>query len=311
MNLRKLAENVANSAIQSNLGAVQPTAPVSAPPGKAYVASDAWKRKNLTHALPAAEKQKIYAKTMSDLQAGMPKRMAQPKTPSDVLARDSKALARGLWSALKVTSMRTGESLVDLVTGIPAIGDRVVFGSMLGIDNGRGLIGGRLDRFHRYVDENVHDVRQAAEDAEWADGSDRTQVGKLNRFIRGAGADTVGSFLGFGGLGSLVARGRDRLIGTALGSGFALYGALDGEGGLRQLRDREEASRLIGPGARGFINPVSTKANQSSAYTPDEYRRYHIPESSLPSMWSERVNIPYSWLHDRGGAPLQFREYGT
>ena len=317
MNLEELAHNVAVAFLEKTAAAtaVAPAAPAAPAPAVASQPSSdprkEWVRRNLTHLLPAEEKAKIYAEDAKRFAPNTPARRKKPKTTKEKFIRNARSLGRGLRDAGKITLARTGESLVDLAAWLPELGDRLVFGNMLGVDNGRGLIGGKMARFHRYVDGKVDSMRHQAENAEYYDRSDATGIGRFNRFMRGSGADALGSFIGFGGLQGMASRGIGRIIGPTLGAGFSLHGTFDRNGRLRQLREREEAARMIGPHGRRYIDVTSTKANQEDAYTPEEYMRYHIPEDNLPASWSGRVHIPYSWLHTSGGAPIQFREYGT
>lgn len=237
-----------------------------------------------------------------------PLRKPRARTIGEKASRTGKAFLNNLAAAGAITGLRAGEDAVRFATFVPELADKFILGGALGIGRGNGLFGSHLGRFHRYIDKKVHGLRQAAEDYEYRNRIDSG----LNRFLRGAAADTAGAFIGFGGLGGLTSKS---LLAPALAGGFASWDSLS-DGQKRQLREREETMRkLRRHGFDKHMDPTSTAYNQENSPTPEEYRRYNAPRD-LPPAWGGKIRIPTAWrtpssLFSGSGAPLVFRPYGT
>lgn len=222
---------------------------------------------------------------------------------------------RGLASALGVTGVRALQGGTQVITGIPGLADKLIFGSLMGIDEGRGLLGRRLGKMNRAFDSKVHSLRK------WVDDYDYKYRlnNKLNRLLNGAVADTAGSFIGWGGLTGAL--GLKALNGTVpsktsrlLGLGGGTFGAVTSllGGPDKELRDREAMIRKLRPRARIYVDPTSTPTNQANAPTLEEYRRYHTPQiPDLPTSVTGYINVPRNWWYTSSGAPIQTRDFGT
>lgn len=212
------------------------------------------------------------------------------------------SLGRGVLSAAGAAGLRAGQGLFELGTWIPSAADKLLFGTLLGVDEGRGLTGRMLGNFHRGIDRKVHALRQ------WSDDYDYKHRigGGFNRFLNGAAADAIGGFVGWGGVGGLA---RNSLLGLGFGA-LGGYNAVTG-GRQKELRDREAWLHSLHPRDRVHLDPTSTATNQADAPTLDEYRRYHMPAYTDQTSPTGYINIPYHWRHTAMGGPTQFREFGT
>jgi hypothetical protein len=212
------------------------------------------------------------------------------------------SLGRGVLSAAGVTGLRAGQGLAELGLWIPSMADKLLFGTLMGIDEGRGMTGRMLGNFHRGIDRKVHALRK------WSDDYDyRNRIGgRFNRFLNGAAADAVGGFMGWGGVGGLTRR-------SLLGLGFGALGGYNAVTGGREkeLRDREAWLHGLHPRDRVSIDATSTATNQADAPTLDEYRRYHMPAYTEQTSPTGYINVPYHWRTTAMGGPTQFREFGT
>jgi hypothetical protein len=255
-------------------------------------------------------KQSVYADELDkffkqrDEELGVPKRKPyrQGSSPLSRAKEYAGSLGRGLAAAGGAAALRTGENLFTLATWVPELADSLILGKMLGVDEGRGALGRALGNFHRSIDRKVHGLRN------WSDKYDYEHriPGHLNKFLHGAGADVLGGFAGWGGVGSLLRKSTGGLIGGTLGGTFAMLGGRES-----QLRDRERWMRGLHPSDRARVDPTSTAINQELAPTLSEYRRYHMPSIGLPTSATGYINIPYRWWHTSSGAPTQFRAFGT
>jgi len=212
------------------------------------------------------------------------------------------SLGRGIGSAAAVAGLRAGHGAIDLATWLPSLADDILFGKLMGIDEGHGLTGRLRGKLGRNVDRAVHAVRKWSDDYDYAN----RVGGGFNRFLNGTVADVVGGVAGWGGIGSLLKR---QWLGTAF-AGLGGAGAL-WDGREKQLRSREEWLRSLNPRDRLGIDPTSTATNQMSAPTVNEYRRYHMPMLAGQTSPTGYIRIPYNWRHTMMNAPVQFREFGT
>lgn len=220
------------------------------------------------------------------------------------LLTHAKSTGRGMASALGVAGMRAAQGAVDIATWIPRLADNLVFGKLMGIDEGRGLVGRQFGKFDRFVDSKVHKVRKWSDDYDYAN----RVGGGFNRFLNGTLADTAGTFIGMGGIGALA---RKKLLGLAMAGGFSTMESL-GDGKLKQLRDREAWLHTLRPSSRAMFDPTSTAWNQENAPTIAEYRRYNMPSpGSIPVSSRGYYRVPTAWRRTAFGGPTQFREYGT
>ena len=226
---------------------------------------------------------------------------------------------RGLASAAGVAGIRGLQGGLQMATGIPEIIDSILFGRIMGFDEGRGLLGRRLGKMNRAFDSKVHSLRK------WVDDYDykyRLNSG-FNRFMNGALADSVGGFIGWGGLGglmgsSLIGRHIGQNVANKLGRGISLASGTVGAtipwfgGANKELRDRENMLRALQPFDRIGIDPTSTATNQAAAPTLEEYRRYHTPViPNMPTSATGYINVPRNWWFTSSGSPIQTREFGT
>lgn len=212
------------------------------------------------------------------------------------------SLGRGAASAAGVAGLRATEGGVNMATWFPELADSLIFGKMMGIDEGRGLIGRKLGKFHRSIDSKVHALRK------WSDMYDyEHDVGSgFNRMLNGAVADTAGKFIGWGGLPGILKKNIPGMIGGAFGVADALAGS------DKELRNRENMIRKMHPRDWAWVDATSTATNQEKAPTLQEYRRYHTPYiPNLPTSTTGYVNVPRRWWFDASGAPIQTRNFGT
>ena len=211
------------------------------------------------------------------------------------------SFGRGLASTAGITGLRAAQSGVGLTLWVPEMVDSALFGKLMGIDEGRGLLGRKLGKFNRAIDSRVHSLRN------WSDRYDYAHdVGSgFNHFMNGTLADASGRFLGGGGVGGIFGKSIGRkLLGTtfgALSAGMAL-----GPGSDRELRERENMIRGLHPRDWARVDATSTATNQA------EYRRYHTPYiPNLPTSTSGYINVPSRWWFTPGGEPIQTRDFGT
>lgn len=221
---------------------------------------------------------------------------------------NSASLARGLAASAGVLAARTGEGVFDMASFMPATADKLLFGSLAGVNDGQGFLGRKLGKLHRKVDRFVDKLRTTSSDYDYQNNV-LDKIRKLNTLTNGSAADATGSFLGFGGNAAFI---RGPVLHRLLGGGFGLMSAYNtlSEGKEKQLREREHSIRGISRKFRQYIDPTSTAHNQEMAPTLNEYKRYHLPYNGLPASGSGEIAIPYDWRHS-GNAPVQFRPYGT
>ena len=227
----------------------------------------------------------------------------------DRLGVNLKSFGRGLASAAGVAGVRAADSLAGFVGWPGTIVDQMVLGGLLGIDHGRGLTGRYFNKLHRKADQVVHNIRNWSDKYDQENGVD----GGVNRFMNGVAADAIGSFVGYGGLGGLMAKG---LGGKLLSTGFGGLGAYDAvtgklEGRQKQLRDNESSIRRLPLQYRVYMDSTSTPWNRENAPTKHEYQQHNLPTYNLPTSHSGTIRIPYSAGHMSNGMPTIFRQYDS
>lgn len=220
----------------------------------------------------------------------------------------AKSLGRATAAALGVTALRGANTAFNFATYIPAAADKLIFGKMLGVGNGQGLMGRNLANLDRYVDSKVNKLRRWSSDYDYKHRIN----GSFNRFLTGTAADVVGNFGGAGGVGAILgARGAlGKALGLTFGGAHGLMALSDGR--ERQLREREAEIRRLHPKFWDSMDATSTIYHQQAAPTHDEIRRYYTPSIlNLPTSATGRIKIPKNWAYTEDGTRTQFRPFGT
>lgn len=236
-----------------------------------------------------------------------PEKYVQPTTLKGHLAYGARRLGKNISSLGRAGMAATWNTLnrgvqgaIDFGMWVPLLADEYVNGKLLGIDEGRGVLGRVKGDLDRAFDRNVHAARQWSSDYDY-----RNRInGGFNRFLTGKGSDMAGAFLGWGGY-------KKGLITKAF-AGLGALSAAGEDGQAGQLRARERWLDQLHPALRAQMDPLSTAYNQEHAPTLAEYRRYHMPSmADMPTSYAGYTNIPWNWSHQWSNRPVQFRDFGT
>lgn len=265
---------------------------------KSYANMTETERKNADKAL--ADYKKFLAKNTYTKRYKDPQPINTPDTLGGAIKLKGKralkhlaSLGVGTGTAVASTALRGADSFLDLLGWPIRLADDLVLGKLMGIDEGNGLLGRLSAKRRRKIDNLIHSVRDVSARYDHENAIDS----KFNRFLNGPAADALGTFIGWGGVGGIVAGGlRNRLtarlgqkavdsVGRTLSIGGAALGAgstLMDEGILssgreKQLRDREAAMRSIPWAVRQYMDPTATRYHIEHSPTKDEYRLYNMP----------------------------------
>lgn len=235
----------------------------------------------------------------------LPKRTALGKLselPGD-LRRNIGSILRGAASATTIAGIRGTQAAVNYAAWAPLLVDSYLFGKLIGVDEGRGVLGRLKGGIDRDIDRAVHKLRRTV--SRYDEKRNNELIGAWNKFLTGGTADAVGNIAGFGGLQSIGKKGLaawfDRAV--AAGSGISTFTPLERS---YQLRLREKIFDRLSEGNKGYYDPISTRANIENAPTLDEYKKYHLPTTDLPTSETGKIEIPYHWSHDAYENPLWF-----
>lgn len=219
------------------------------------------------------------------------------------------SLGKGATSAAKTMGMRALNTAANYALWLPSIADQYIFGKLIGVDNGKGLLGRGMANFDRWTDKKISKWRRESSDYDYI----HRIGGGFNRFLTGTAADFAGSTLGGLGIGGLVnLRKAKSWLGKAFPIGLAGVAGAETlmDGRAKQLREREAFIRSLHPSLWDKADPTSTVYHQQAAPTKEEYHRYNIP-AELPATISGKIRIPTHWSRTEDGTPTIFRPYGT
>lgn len=220
-----------------------------------------------------------------------------------------KSTGIGIGTALGVGATRALGSAVDLGLWIPQMVDKFVFGKMLGVDKGQGILGRAKGKFDRFLDRQVGKMRAYSRDFDYQHNID----GKFNRFLNGRLADTAGTIIGGAGLGGLASIAKATGARKILPIGFAALGGMEGysaDSRYGQQRAKEEQIRKMPTSLWRYQDPTSTAYHQENSPTDAEFRRYHTP-NNLPTTSTGRIYVPQHWMRRPDSSLVNFRPYGT
>lgn len=220
----------------------------------------------------------------------------------------AKGLGIGLTSAGLSTALRLAQARAHMWGFVPEFVDRNINGRIWGVDNGRGYFGRWIAKGDRWVDKQVHGLRQWSKNYDYANNLDNTRIGKVNRAISGKGADIVGNVVGWVGNPLSIPKrilSNPSWVGKIADlsmTGFfghqAYKSALHPEGGQAQLRANEEKMNRMPRETWNTYDPTGTPENiTQGAYTPAEYRKYFLPQYTPPSA-TGTYKWPYSGTHN-------------